>query len=489
MSTVLSSSATAADQAQTRRRRALPAANLRLYALGVVALTGALIGWRRAEWPYSDSDVLWGTRAGRDLLRSWSIPRTDSYSWTAHGTSWYPNSWAWNAVLAGAYRVGGLTGIAVLGIVMTATVGIGLALAGRAIGAKPAWTSLVLLVVGAVFGVFFYARAQIVDYVMIFVLPPLLKRAIAADRRSYWRSVLLITLVQAAWMNLHSGALLGPVLLLAAAIGTALSARHMRARAIARGLGAVTFSAIACLTTPYGISGITHAEAVRSASVGLISEWQPAGVGNAAQRFGLIALALGLLAGILALRARRLATVGMLAVLAAATASAIRFAPMLALLAMPEFAVVAGRIRVRDAFLRRAGALCLVIFAVACVFGLDRFAKPGDRYYDPSLVSALPPGCRLLNDDDIGGEVILARPDVLVFIDSRNDLYGRAAELRSLRQLGDPAVGLAFIRDARVNCVLIPTAAPLTRALRTEPGWRVGGMDGYRTMLLRNGTG
>lgn len=471
-----------------RRRAALPAHAVRIGPLGLVALAGALVGWRRAERPFSDSDVLWGSRAGRDLLQTLGIPRTDSYSWTVHGKPWVPNSWAWNALLGVAYRFGGLTGIALLGIIMSAAIGVALAAAARVIGAKTAWSALLLEILGAVFGVFFYARAQVVDYLMVLLLPLILRRALAGDRRTYWRWTAVMSLVQLAWMNLHSAALLGPVLLLAAAAGTVLLATAMRRQTFMRGLGVVALSSLACLATPYGMSSITHVAAVRSASVGLIAEWEPAGVGDTEQVLGLAALVIGLLAVALAYRARRLASVGMLVILAVATADAIRFAPMLALLAMPELAVAAGRIRVRDAFLKRACALCLAILAVACVIGLNEFAKPRLRFYSPSLVAELPSGCRLLNDLDIGGEVILARPDVPVSIDSRNDLYGRAAELRSLRQLGEPAVGLAFIRSARVTCVLTPSAAPLTRALRKQSGWRVVGSDSFRTLLVRAGT-
>lgn len=489
MSTVLPS----VNSSQTRmdagvHRPSLPKNGVPLMGpISAAALVGGLIGWRRAERPYSDSDVLWSARAGRDLLNSLSIPRTDSYSWTAQGRAWIPNSWAWNAVLGMAYRLGGLVGIAMLGIVMSAAVGVAVLLVARAIGAKTAWTLVVLEIVGAVFGVFFYARAQVVDYLMILVLPLLLKRALTADRQVCRRSVLAIVLVQATWMNLHSAALLGPVLLLAAVAGATLQARRARSRTVTRGLAAVSLSALACLATPYGISPITHAEAVRAASVGLISEWEPAGVGDVVQLLGLVALVLGLFAALLAWRKRRFASVAMIMVLGVATAMAVRFAPMLALAAVPELAVVAGRIRVRAVFLRRTCALVIAILAVACLVGLGGFAKPGLRFYSPSLVTQIPSGCRLLNDLDIGGEVILTRPDVLVSIDSRNDLYGRAAELRSLRQLGEPAVGLAFIRSARITCVLTPSAAPLTRALRKQPGWRVIGSDGFRTLLVRTG--
>jgi hypothetical protein len=71
--------------------------------------------------------------------------------------------------------------------------------------------------------------------------------------------------------------------------------------------------------------------------------------------------------------------------------------------------------------------------------------------------------------------VILARPDVLVSFDTRNNLYGRAlpiAEERVLHGSANLTRGLAG-----AGCVLVPASYELARRLRHDPHWQVRAAD------------
>jgi hypothetical protein len=293
-------------------------------------------------------------------------------------------------------------------------------------------------------------------------------------------------------MNLHSTALLGPVIITTAAAGhlasprARLAGRSRRAIAI-RGLGLTLLTALACLATPYGISPITHASAVRQASVGLITEWLPAGLGSTEQVLAVVAILLAALAAWFAARAQRWDTVAVLALFAVASGTALRFAPLAVLPAIPELALAAGRLPIRRVNVRRLGAASLAIMAIACCARFRTFADPGVRNFSPRLVADLPAGCRLLNDMLVGGAVMLHRPDVPVSIDGRNDLYGRAAEIQYLITVNVPARGKAWVNTHQVNCVLLPSNAPLVPALEHTEGWRVVGTDSLRTLLVRAG--
>ena len=450
----------------------------------VLVVTGVLVGVRRAEAPYADGDVLWGARAGRDFLTSGVIPRTDAYSWTAHGTAWVPNSWGWNVVLGAADKAAGLTGIALLGVATSVLVALFVGLRARRSGAARAWTALSFQITAGVFALFMYPRAQMVDYIAVLLLPLLFEATLRADGRALWLRSSALIIAQIAWMNLHSTAVLGPILLGAAGIGQLLS-RADRRRAAGRSAVLVVLTGAACLLTPYGTAPLAHVAEVRRASAGLISEWRPVGFGSPEQWLGIIALLLGVLAAAHAARTRRFDAVLILVVLGVATASAIRFAPMLALFAAPELAATGSRLRARDAFMSRISALAMAVLAIACLAGRAGFAHPGVSN-SSSLVTALPSGCRLLNDLGIGGDVILRRPDVPVSIDSRNDMYGRSRELAAIDQLANPVVGIAFVRSSGVSCVLAPSKAPLIIALRGQPGWRVAGSDSARTLLVKD---
>lgn len=453
-------------------------------AFAVVTASGALVGVRRAESPYADADIFWGARAGRDFLSKGVIPHADPYSWTAQGERWTPNSWGWNVILGTFDRIGGLAAIAVLGVAMTALIGLAAGFAARRIQARPAWTALLVQVTAGFFALFMYPRAQLVDYVAVLALPTLTAAALgAAGKRFAWLAMAIVA-AQVLWMNLHTVGVLGPLIVAAAGAGHVLRG-PLRIQLVKRTALLALMTGLACLATPYGWAPIANIRAARRASVGLIAEWQPIGFGSANQILGVVALVVAGVACALAWRRRGYDIVAVLVLLGAVTATAIRFAPMAALVAAPELALAAGAIKARPVFVKRVCACALAVLAVLSLVGLKNFARTGSSIASPRLIAALPHGCKLLNDYDIGGEVILDRPDVLVSIDSRNDLYGRAAELRSIEQLVKPSLGLTFVRSQKISCVLAPTAAPLVIALREQADWHIAAVDGSRTLLIR----
>lgn len=449
----------------------------------VLALAGLLLGIRRAEAPYADTDILWGARSGLDILSGSGLPNADGYSWTAHGAAWIPNSWGWNVLLGIAYRAGGYAGIALLGIVALAGTGALLGVAVRRAGGTTAWGSLIAQITLGFFALFLYPRAQLADYAAVVALPLLLRTIIEASRSAVaLRAGAALVAVQVVWVNLHTAAVLGPVILLVAGGARLLKAPSVRT---ARRLVLLLVgSAAACLATPYGTAPLTHLQQVRDASVGLISEWRPAGIASPEQLLALAAIVLGLIAAILAWRRHAVETVALLLLFAVMSAAALRFAPLLVITAVPPLAAAAQRIPARPKFVNRICAAALAVLAVFCVEGAPRFADPGLVNTSPSLVAALPARCRLVNDMALGGAVILNRPDVLVSIDSRNDMYGRQRELTALRVLGDPTFGERYVESNGVSCVLAPTGAPLVTALRHSTQWRVVAHDPIRTLLV-----
>jgi hypothetical protein len=443
-----------------------------------------LVGWRRAERPYADGDILWGVRTGQDFLHSGQLSHQDPYSWTAHGAGWVQNSWAWNVLLGATYRLGGFVGIALLGIALTGLIGVLAGTLARRAGVMPSTFGLIFLIVGGFFALFWYARPQLADYVSLLVLLLVLPTVFEGTRERAVRAGVGVAVLQAVWMNLHSTALIGPVLVLAAGLGR-LRMDGSSARVVAVRTAALTgLTALACLATPYGLAPITHAEEVRRSSVGLIVEWSPAGFGSPEQWLGTIAIALGAVAGVLCWRAGRFDAVAVLVVLGVATGMAIRFAPLLVLAAVPDLAAGCSRLPIRPVLWRRGWLFTATVIGLLCLLGMGMFGRPGLPNDSPVLIRALPAHCRLLNDPDVGGAVMLRRPDVPVAIDSRNDMYGRTRSLELVRALADPRYGRRYVDEHGVTCVLAPLASPTAKALALNGGWRVAGDDGYRVLLL-----
>jgi hypothetical protein len=452
----------------------------------MMACLGLLLGIMRAEAAI-DTDALWSARFGADYLASGRLPRTDPYSWTAYGHSWIPSSWGWNVLLGLGYRSDGVRGIWLVGILAAIALALAVSVAAARIGAAPIPTAMTFAALG-ILALVVSPRAQTASNVLALVLPMSLPTLLFTKRRSAVRAGVILVAMQVLWMNLHTVAVLGPLLLVAAGAGHLYAAR-LHDVSWTRGLRRLTWLvpvvAIGCLATPYGLGSIRHMREVRSASVGLINEWDHAGLGNGAQVAALVLIVVAVVLLRSIWRAERYDAVAILILLAIASATAVRFAPMLATYLIPEIGLALGGVEVRRSMQWRIVlAECVVLLAFASLH-IGTFGKLSTANSSPRLVAMLPHDCRLVNDYVLGGAVTLLRPDVRVSVDGRNDMYGRANVLAAVGMLGAPPGVTQRIDSAGVNCVLAPSGAPLVAALEHDSGWRVAGHDAVRTLLLR----
>jgi hypothetical protein len=132
---------------------------------------------------------------------------------------------------------------------------------------------------------------------------------------------------------------------------------------------------------------------------------------------------------------------------------------------------------------QRCGALGMAAVVVLAAPSLTHIGRPDPNIYPAAVVARVPHGCRLFTTDLIGSYVILARPDVLVSLDTRNNLYGAqlvAAEERVLHGQGNLVRGLAG-----AGCVLVPRSYGLASRLRHDAQWRVRAADQVAVLYVR----
>lgn len=454
----------------------------RIHVLVAIDLGVAAAGLRMAG--PGDGDALWAARSGIDILRTGNLPHHDTYSWSAPGHPWIPNSWAWNVLLGGLYDLVGTGGLLIAALFLGAVLGLTIAVLARRAGAPPFPTLIVLAVLG-VFALGGVPRATVVSVVAAPLLLVPLPDVLTGPRRRMWRGLLVLAAIQVAWMNLHSGALLGPVLVVAFGIGTLLIEREGRSEAAPRLLAAVTIVAAACVATPYGWSLITHANDVRSASVGVIAEWDHLDFSTLVTAPGIAFLVVVLFALPTAYRNRRYDRLLVLVLFVGLAINAVRFIAPLLVLAMPDLALALGRLNVRVRVMQVVAAISAVGLAVAAVAGLSRFGLVKERWESPRLVGELPSGCRLFNDDPIGGAVILLRRDVPVWTDGRNDMYGRPHSELSLDLLDGGARSLRWLDRERVTCVLVRKTDDIADDLAAAPEWHLVDTDDARVLFVR----
>jgi hypothetical protein len=454
----------------------------------VLGAVGALQGTLRMASP-GDGDILWGAKSGLDTLRQGQIPRHDSYSWSALGHAWIPSSWGWNVVLGVVYDVFGMAGFVVAAAGLGAALGAVVAALARRIGAGPPHTALVLSVLG-IFALGGAPRATAVSAIAAPLLVLLMPAVLSGDSAKWWGRLGLVLLAQLGWVNLHSGALLAPVLALAFGAGIAMRQdATVRRRTAFRLAITVPALAVACLATPYGWGLVAHAPKVRAASVGVIEEWRHFSLHTLATPVGAVFAAAVVLAVATAIRSRRYESLLVLLVMTGLTISSVRFIAATLVFVIPEVALASGGLAVRRRVLQAAVAALAVGFVAVGAISLADAHKTEETWDARRLVAAIPPSCRLFNDDAVGGAVILLRPDVPVWTDGRNDMYGRSRTLLTL-SLRDWAPGtLRWIDRNKITCVLVRSSDPLAQHLAHISGWESVDSDDERTLLVRTPAG
>lgn len=430
-----------------------------------------------------EGDTFVQIRIGQLIIARHAIPATDTFSWTMLGKPYFQNSWGFDVVLAFGYRLGGLLGAVWLcALLVMGIAAVSLVLA-RSLGASPAASAAAMLLAAAPLIPWLSARPQLVDYAAVLALVVVLRGIEQGSRRL--SAVVLAGLLTVTWVNLHAAAILAVALAGASAVSLFLYRRGACWRYAA---AATATAAVGCVANPYGIGVLQQAVQVRDAAVGSIAEWMPFDWASPMQDIALVA---AIAAVIIAWRRREAVMTGALAVCIAGSAVAWRILPFAVLLAVPVLAAFAshppGPIRLyltsRRDMLQRCGALGLVTMVVVAAPSLTHIGRPQPASYPVALVPDIPHDCQLFASDVIGSYVILARPDVLVSLDTRNNLYGSAFSItadRVLRGSGDWSRGLAG-----AGCILVPRSYGLAQRLRDDPHWRLRAADQEAVLYVK----
>jgi len=454
---------------------------LRWYSLPVALIPLAVI---RASL-LAEPDTFWQIRVGLDILRTRQIPTSDSYSWTAHGAEWHPNSWAFDVLLAWVFRLGGLPWTALAAAAFIPIAGLCVGLLARRLGARPGVTALVVFVCFTALLVWFSARPQVVDYAAVPLLLLLLDVAMRPARPSHrWQAIIGIGMLQVVWVNLHLVAPLGVALAAVAGAGYLIKPVRGRASLVLTAAVAVAAAGLGTLISPFGWSVIAIATDVHDSSA-VIVEW---GHFTFTSIVGDILLAICLLGTVAAWRLRLPPLLLSMVALTGAGLYAVRMLPIATIVAVALLAAWA------DASPRRAAyadsrrnlirfAVCGLVLAQAVV-AVVKASAPGTSRYPQALVQQMPGDCRLFNGYTLGGLVILLRPEILVSQDSRSDLYGRDA-LIAANDTEFSAGGPAALDQTGVTCALVTPDSALDGELRTRAGWHEVGRDAYGALYVR----
>jgi hypothetical protein len=224
-------------------------------------------------------DLTYHLRAGTDVLAG-SIPRVDSYTFTASGSPWVDQQWLAQGVLAAVSKAGGWASLAALQAALIGVTFWLLYLTVRAGGVSPRTASLLTL------GGFLVASPELVLRPQLLALPLFAALLLIVAQRTRHPSWLwLAPLLAMVCANVHGSFPLFPLIL-----GLAwLEDRRLRAARANRTLLVAAVTAAATVVTPYGPRVWVYAYDLSTNPVirNSITEWAPLSLSSAAGRLAI----------------------------------------------------------------------------------------------------------------------------------------------------------------------------------------------------------
>jgi len=201
-----------------------------------------------------DPDMWWHLRTGEYILQN-GIPAQDVFTFTASQNAWVTHEWLSQLIMWLAYLVGGLPGLILF---FAALIALTFWLLYLACAGRPYLAAFIVLLAAITSAIVWGARPQIFNLLLTAVFVLIVERVKDGQwgRRALWWLPPL-TLI---WANLHSGYLLGIVLLGTYAVGDVLqhwlatpTERTLDRTAIAHLFGATAASFVAAAVNPSGI--------------------------------------------------------------------------------------------------------------------------------------------------------------------------------------------------------------------------------------------
>ena len=468
----------------------------------------------------NDGDTGWHLVAGESILKTLSIPHTETYSYTATGIEWISHEWLSELFFALVHRLGGLNGVIVFS---AAIIAFTFWLAYRLMlkrGINPLTAALFTVFAASVSASSMLARPHIISYLLMLSFFWILEDFQRGLKDRLWLLPLLIAL----WANLHAAFFLGLVFVLLYAFGNLLywymgESKPESAKRARRLFLVLAASVMAALINPHGPSIFSFPFKLigQEDIIGNIHEWASPDF-HKTKAFE--AMLLGVIAILVLSRKRpNLFEGGVLVMLAHLALSSQRFIPMFAVIVAPVAAArleeVSGelfaeprdrsleRIRMRLSALSgmepwfRGHITPILVVVTAAAIALNGGYAGGSRLMDYRFSAGRFPveafeyaasngiNGRVFNKDGWGGYMLYkGYPEYKVFIDGRFETYGPRM-MKEYLAVSKAKLGCTEILDKyKVDWVMFDSGSQLCRLLEAK-GWKNVYSDQTAEILLR----
>jgi len=203
-------------------------------------------------FPLKDADFYWHLRTGDLIRQTGQVPRVDTFTFERMGTPWIDLHWVFQIGISWVYQYGGVVALNLAKCGLTCVAVLLLITARRP--EWPVWVmTLAWLPALLVLGGRMYVRPETLTLLYLSIFLAIVTRW---DRRP--ALAFLLPLCQVAWVNSQGLFILGPIILIAALLDSAMrpGAFAPERRKWWRTIGIASLAtAAACVVNPYGFAG------------------------------------------------------------------------------------------------------------------------------------------------------------------------------------------------------------------------------------------
>jgi hypothetical protein len=465
---------------------------------GLLAMLAVLTVRQR----FDDPDMWWHLKTGEVIWTTHTIPTTDLFSYTTNHHAWIPHEWLSEALIYGAYRWGGYSGLMLWLCFFTAA----LLIAGYILCSLYSGNSKTALVGALTIWLFgtigFSIRPQMIGYLLLVVELLLLHLGQARDRRWFFGLPPLF----AIWVNCHGSfffglAVAGLLLFssyfnfqIGSLVATSWDSSRRRTMILA-----LILSVAALFLNPVGTKQILYPlNTMLDPAMGFspIDEWQPLQFSDG-RSFAFLGV-LGCIFLLVIVRRTELLWRELLIVALGTwlAASHVRMLFVFGILAAPVLSRListswAGYNAERDhpyanaVFI--AGSLLVAILAFPSYRNLETQVEDHSPVRAVEFIKAHQIPGPMLNEWVFGGYLIWAAPEHPVFIDGRGDVFewaGVVSEFGKWATLqGDPNT---LLDKYGIRFCLLSRESHMIVVLRLLPTWKEVYSDKISVIFVRS---
>lgn len=244
---------------------------------GLIALAAALVAWAGfmfAPQVLNDPDSYWHLAAGEWMFSHGQVPKVDVFSFSRAGAPWEAHEWLSEVLMAGAYKLGGWSGLVTLfGVITGVAAGLLTLRLGRMLQGVGLFVTVMLAFACVAPSLLARPHVLVLPILVIWLGELLAARSQARAPR------LAFALLIVLWANLHGSYVFAYLLIAPFALEALVEATTWEARRrVALGWGVFGLAAVAAaLITPHGVSGLIFPfKLMTMTTLDGISEWRSA---------------------------------------------------------------------------------------------------------------------------------------------------------------------------------------------------------------------